>query len=186
MNGFEWNKVFGAVILAALIASLAGFAARETMMVEPSEKIAFPVDQLKLTDETAPGGAVVEEPKIDPIEDLLASANVEEGQKLSRLCAACHNFEKDGPNKVGPNLWGIVGAPHAHREDFTCSEALKAMRDKKWTYADLNEFLFSPKRYVPGTKMAFIGIKSTQDRANLIAWLRTLSDNPEPLPPGKP
>lgn len=185
MNSFEWNKIFGAIVLASLVASLAGFAAREAMHVEPVEKVAFPADQMQLADAPPAGGAPADAPKAEPIEDLLAVADVAAGQKNSRLCAACHSFDKGGPNKLGPNLWGIVGSAHGHKEDFNYSPALGAMKDKKWTYDALNQFLFNPRQYASGLKMVFAGIKNTKDRADLIAWLRTLADTPEALPAGK-
>lgn len=189
MHGFEFNKIVGALILAVLIASLSGFVAREAVASEPLEKPAFPVDQLKIASAeptaAAGGGAVAATPAVEPIEALLAAADPAAGQKTSRVCAACHSFDKGGTSKVGPNLYGIVNNVHAHMEGFSYSDAMKALHDKKWTYAELNQYLYNPKEKVPGNKMAFAGIKNTQDRANLIAWLRTLADTPEALPAGK-
>ncbi|MEJ0062172.1 MAG: cytochrome c family protein [Alphaproteobacteria bacterium] len=177
--GFEGNKIFGAILLAMLVAALSGFVARELMEPEIPEKPAYIVEG------TAPAQAVTAAVTAapDPIEALLAGADAAAGQKLSRVCVTCHSFEKDGANKVGPNLWGIVGNVHAHKEDFGgYSEAMKSMHDKTWDYEELNHFLFSPRGYIKGTKMAFAGVTNTKDRANLIAWLRTLADNPAPLP----
>lgn len=184
MHGFEFNKILGALILAILIASLAGFVAREMIEVEPLEKPAFPVDQLQVA-AAAPVGGSAPVVVAEPIEGLLAAADPAAGQKTSRVCAACHSFDKGGAAKVGPNLWGIIGAAHAHAEGFSYSEAMKVLHDKKWTYEDLNQFLFNPKAHVPGTKMAFAGVKNTAERANLIVWLRSLADTPEALPAGK-
>lgn len=113
---------------------------------------------------------------------LLATADVAQGKTVAKKCAACHNFEKGGPNKIGPNLWDIVGAKHAHKEEFSYSDAIKGMHDKEWSYAELDAFLTAPKQYAPGTKMTFVGIKKPEDRAALIAYLRSLSENPKPLP----
>ncbi len=113
---------------------------------------------------------------------LLAAADPAQGQTVAKKCAACHNFEKGGPNKVGPNLWDIVGAKHAHKEDYSYSDAIKGMAGKEWTYAELDAFLTAPKAYAPGTKMTFVGIKKPEDRAALLAYLRSLSDSPKPLP----
>ena len=104
------------------------------------------------------------------------------GETVAKKCAACHNFEKGGPNKVGPNLWDIVGAKHAHKDDYSYSDAIKGMADKEWSYADLDAFLTAPKAYAPGTKMTFPGIKKPEDRAAVITYLRSLSDSPKPLP----
>jgi len=113
---------------------------------------------------------------------LLASADVAAGQRASRACAACHTFDKGGPNRVGPNLYAIVNAPHAHAAGFAYSDVLKRMANEPWEYEDLNGFLANPRTYAPGTKMNFAGIRSVQERANLIAWLRTLADTQAPLP----
>ncbi len=113
---------------------------------------------------------------------LLAAADPAQGQTVAKKCAACHPFEKGGPNKVGPNLWDIVGAKHAHKDDYSYSKAMSDMADKEWSYAELDAFLAAPKTYVPGTKMTFVGIKKPEERAALIAYLRSLSDSPKPLP----
>lgn len=113
---------------------------------------------------------------------LIASADPAEGQKVFGKCKACHNADKGGANQVGPNLWNVVGAAHAHMEGFAYSKVLSEMHSKQWTYEELNAFLTSPKTYAPGTKMTFAGLSKPQDRAAVIAWLRTQSDSPQPLP----
>ena len=180
----ETNKIIGAIVLALLIASVAGFVARESMEPEALDKPAYPVDQLKIAT-AAPTTAAPAAAVIDPIDGLLAAADVAAGQKVAKQCLACHTFEKGAQAKVGPNLWGIVGNVHAHMEGFSYSDAMKALHDKKWTYDELNHFLYNPKAYISGTKMALAGVRDTKDRANLVAWLRTLADTPEPLPAGK-
>ncbi|MER2520007.1 MAG: cytochrome c family protein [Bdellovibrionales bacterium] len=116
---------------------------------------------------------------------MLASANPDAGKAYAKTCAACHSFDKSGANKVGPNLYGIVGAKHAHMPGFKYSDAMKALADKVWTFEALDEYLRSPKTAIPGNRMAYAGIKSDKDRVNVIAWLRALSDKPEPLPTPK-
>ena len=128
-----------------------------------------------------PGGAGKAPATAEPIDALLAQANVEHGKDVAKKCAACHTFGKGEPNKIGPNLYGIVNNKHAHREDFAFSAAMKAMQGN-WTYDELNTFLFKPQAHVPGTKMTFAGLPKTQDRADVIAYLRSLADSPAPLP----
>ena len=113
---------------------------------------------------------------------LIAAADAAAGEKVFGKCKACHTVAKGGPNGVGPNLWNVVGAPHAHTEGFSYSSAITGMHDKKWTYEDLSAFLASPKTYAPGTKMTFAGLKKPEERAAVIAYLRNQSDSPMPLP----
>ncbi len=118
---------------------------------------------------------------IAPILALLASADITAGEKLSKKCVACHSFNSGGKNKVGPNLWNILNQSKASKDGYSYSKALKEFGGE-WDYQSLNAFLLKPKNYINGTKMNFSGLKKTKDRANIIAWLRSLSDNPEPLP----
>lgn len=122
-----------------------------------------------------------EAPAASGIAVLIAAADPEQGKKNSRKCTACHSFDKGGKNKIGPNLWDIVGQPIAAREGFKYSGALKGLGGD-WTYESLDAFLAAPKTFARGTKMTFRGVKDETDRANLIAWMRSRSDNPAPLP----
>jgi cytochrome c len=112
---------------------------------------------------------------------LIAAADPAHGQTVAKKCLTCHSFEQGGPAKVGPNLWNVVGGPHAHMEGFKYSEAMKSSGGT-WDYAALDQYLLNPKAYIPGNRMTFPGIKKAEDRAAVIAYLRTLSDNPVPLP----
>lgn len=178
MSGFEWNKVMGAVLLAGLIASLAGFFSR--VMVHPVElkENAYVVEVAE--DTTAAGDAGAKDTGPGDIKAMLAKADVAKGQKLSSKCTSCHNFEEGGATKIGPDLYNIVGAKQASK-DFAYSAALTGKKGT-WTYDELNHWLYNPKDYAPGTKMVFVGLKKDDERADLIAWLRTLSPSPIPLP----
>ncbi|WP_020187146.1 cytochrome c family protein [Methylopila sp. 73B] len=112
---------------------------------------------------------------------LVAAADVKKGEAVAKKCGACHSFDKGGPAKAGPNLYGIVGLKHAHMEGFGYSAAMKATSDKVWDVDNLGHWLESPKAYVPGTSMAFAGIKSPEERAALIAYLNKNSDAPVDL-----
>jgi cytochrome c len=172
------NKVAAAVLSAGLLAMITGFIAHQLYHPEMPEKqayvIAEGVQAASTQTASAPAGP-------QPITPLLANASAENGEKVAKKCASCHTFEKGGPNKIGPNLWNIVGAKTAHMDGFSYSGAMQGT-EKQWDYEALSEFLYSPRNYIKGTKMTFAGLKKDQDRADVIAYLRTLSDSPKPLP----
>ena len=120
-------------------------------------------------------------PEAADIGTLLAKATPDAGQKVFNQCKACHTGDKGGPNRVGPNLWDVVGRGKASASGFAYSDAIKA-KGGTWTYEDLNHFLANPKAFAPGTRMTFIGLKRAEDRAAVIAHLRSFSDSPKPLP----
>jgi cytochrome c len=171
MNGFEFNKLLAAILLAMLIAMVTGFIAHRLVSPAKLEKNVYVVEGVAAPTDSGAPAAPAGPPAIEP---FMAKANVEAGQKYARVCQTCHNFDKGGPAMIGPNLYGVVGGPHAHMAGFDYSDAMKAMHDKIWTVDELNEFLYNPRAHVPGTKMTFVGIKNDQDRANVIAWLKTL------------
>ena len=176
MNSFEVNKVLGAVLGALLFAAGSGFVAELIYHPKPAGNAGY-----DLPEPQPEAAAAAPEAKVEPIAVRLASANVEKGEAGTKACHACHNFEKGGPNKVGPDLYGVVERPKASHPGFDYSAALKE-KGGTWTYADLDGFLTNPKGYVKGTKMAYAGIASPQERANVIAYLRTLAETPKPLP----
>ena len=100
---------------------------------------------------------------------VLPNADVAAGKTISAKCEQCHDLSKGGPNKIGPNLYGVVDRPRASHPGFDYSGAMKAKNDP-WTYDELFKYLKSPQRYVPGTKMTFAGLPRAQDRINLIAY----------------
>lgn len=111
---------------------------------------------------------------------LLASADPKAGDRRAALCKSCHTFDKGGANGTGPNLWGIVGRPVAGHAGFNYTGALKAAGGE-WTFDRLSSFLENSQAYIPGTAMVQRFPKAEQ-RAELIAYLNTLSDSPLPLP----
>ncbi|MCB1651511.1 MAG: cytochrome c family protein [Alphaproteobacteria bacterium] len=178
MNSFQFNKIFAAVLVAGITAMLSGFISGKLVHAENLEQDAVPI---VVAEAATSGAGEAKAAGPEAITGLLATADVTKGEKLSKACAACHSFDKGGPDKVGPNLWGVVGGPKAHKADFAYSSGM-AKKGGNWDYASLNEFLWKPKNYVKGTKMSYAGLKKTQDRADIIAWLRTLSDSPVALP----
>lgn len=110
-----------------------------------------------------------------PIAELMASADAAKGERAFAKCKACHTVNEGGKNGIGPNLWGIVGRTPGTVAGFSYSDAMKAHSDKPWTIETLSEFLESPKDYAKGTKMSFVGLKKAGERADVIAYLKTLS-----------
>ncbi len=180
MSSLEMNKIVGAVLLAGLVAMVTGFVAHELVNTERQggEATGAQVATAPAAGETPAAPTAV----IEPVSGLLAKADVAMGQQVAQKCQACHDFNKGGPNKVGPNLWGIVGSHPAEVPNYSFSDAMQARKDKTWTFEELDAFLASPKTDVSGTKMTFPGLPKPQDRADVIAWLRQQSDSPVPLP----
>jgi cytochrome c len=175
----EVNKAVAAVLVAGIAFFVTGTIGiglvREHFPKEAAIKI-----------EGAPsggGGPAAPAPvELPPIAPLLATADEKAGEAVAKkVCSACHTFGQGQPAGVGPNLYGVIGAPHGHMQGFNYSEALKSIKGP-WTYEELNHWLFKPSLVAPGTRMAFAGIPSEKERANVIAYLRTLSASPEPLP----
>lgn len=180
MNSFEVNKWFGGLVLALLVAWLSGFVAEKVLSPEVLHEAAYKIDLGVATANAAEAAPAAEE--LPPVGPLLASADPAKGEQLVKACAACHSFDKGGANKVGPALWDIVNSNRARLgEGFAYSAAMKGAGGT-WTYDNLNTFLAKPRQAVPGTKMAFAGMAKPEDRAAVIAYLRTLSDSPAPLP----
>lgn len=167
----EQNKIFAAILVAGIIAMLSGFVTNKIFHHDPLAENAYPIEVAE-ADPVAGGDAKPAGP--EPIEDLMASADIAEGEKLSKVCATCHTFDNGGAAKVGPNLFRIVGSKHAHMDGFAYSDALKAKAGETWTREALNEFLWNPKKAVPGTKMVYVGMKKPEQRAAMIKWLETL------------
>ncbi|NGO52006.1 c-type cytochrome [Allomesorhizobium camelthorni] len=180
MDSFEFNKLIGALLGAVFIVFSISIVS-DTIFASPSpEKPGFIIEAAE--EEPAEGPAA---PVEEPIAVLLASANPEAGAAVFKKCTACHTAESGGANKVGPNLWNIVNRPLASHEGFAYSAAMKEFAQGGsvvWDYEHLSNFLASPKGYIKGTAMGFAGVKKPDERANLIAYLRTLSDSPAPLP----
>ncbi|UDF30919.1 UNVERIFIED_ORG: cytochrome c family protein [Roseateles sp. XES5] len=181
MNSYV-NMGVGALLGTVFVLMSVSIASEGIFHSGEPEKEGFAIVAEETGGEAAGGG---EEAKGTPIATLLASADAAAGETVFKKCASCHTPEKGGPNKVGPNLWDIVNRPIASHEGFSYSAGMTTFSEGHkvvWDFDHLNYFLEAPKKHVPGTAMGFAGLKKEDERANLIAYLHTLSDNPAPLP----
>jgi len=178
MNSFELNKILGAILGTCLITLALNIGAGAIFAPEKPSKPGYNIAVKEQGEGEKGGGA--KEPE-QPIEALLAKASVEKGQAAAKQCQACHTFEKGGPNRVGPNLWGIVNRARASEAGFNYSAPMKG-KGGNWSFDELNKFLANPRGYIPGTAMTFAGLSRAEQRADVIDFLHTLSDNPAPLP----
>jgi len=178
MDSFELNKTLGAV-LGTCLALLALNITASALFSPPLP--AKPGIEIAVAEQHDTGAKPAAAAPEEPIEKLLASATPERGEQVAKPCTTCHTFTKGGATKIGPNLWGVVDRPKGSEPGFAYSDAIKS-KGGKWTVDDLSAFLASPRAYVPGTKMSFAGLPKASDRANVIAYLNSLSDNPAPLP----
>ena len=177
MNGFEWNKLAAAICIAGIIFMLAGYL---TDAIYHPEALSQP--KIAGLDNIAPTGASAQqEVKEIVIGQLMSRANVEKGKSNFKKCASCHSAEKDGGNRVGPNLWDVVGRNIASHAGYNYSQVFQDHKGS-WGYEELYHYLSSPKKFIPGNKMAFVGLQNPEDVADMIAYLRGQSDNPKPLP----
>ncbi len=182
MNSYV-NMAVGALLATVFVMMSVSIASEGIFHSAAPEKEGFAIVAAEPAGGEAAGGEAA--PAAVPIAQLLAKADAKAGETVFKKCQACHSGEKGGPNKVGPDLWSIVDRPVASHEGFAYSAAMKDFSkggSEHWTFDNLNHFLTAPKAFVKGTAMGFAGLKKDEERANLIAYLRTLADTPVPLP----
>ncbi|MDR6816227.1 cytochrome c [Neorhizobium sp. 2083] len=181
MNSYV-NMAAGALLATVFVMMSVSIASEGIFHSEVPEKPGFAI---VAAEEPAAGEAAAPAASAVPIAQLLVKADAKAGEAVFKKCQSCHSGEKGGPNKVGPDLWGIVDRPIAGHEGFSYSAGMKDFSKagaEHWTFDNLNHFLTAPKAFVKGTAMGFAGLKNDGERANLIAYLRTLSDSPVALP----
>ena len=178
MSAFELNKWIGAFLATFLLVMVLNLLS-DALFSDHHDRNgpAFLVEVAEAVSHAASEQTGVTE----SLSSLLLAADQDAARRTAKICAICHTFKLGGANKIGPNLWDIVGRAKATREDFSYSSTL-ANLGGVWNYETLDAFLTSPKTFAPGTKMVFPGIKKPELRANMIVYLRTFSDNPIALP----
>jgi len=179
MNSFEVNKIIGAILGTLLFVMGIGFLA-EAIYAPRHTGPGYALPSPEGTEVASTKTEVV----ATPLPVLLANASAEDGAKVAKKCVSCHNFGEGEGNKTGPHLYDVVGRPIASISDFSYSDAMHTVADEHgtWTYEGLNDFITNPKKYAPGTKMGFGGLSKEEDRANLLAYLQSLSHDPVPFP----
>ncbi|HKR17172.1 cytochrome c family protein [Rhizorhapis sp.] len=166
------NTIAGWVLFAGIIAMGAGIVSAEVFHSGRPEKMGYPIEGVETEGEGGESGP--------SIATLLATADPAKGEAVFKKCVACHTINQGGANGIGPNLYATVGKPHGHAAGFAYSDALKGVPGN-WTFEALNEWLTSPRKYAPGTKMTFAGLGNPEDRANVIAYINSQGSN-LPLP----
>ena len=178
MNAFEFNKIAGAVLTALLLV----FGLKTLFEIKMVEAIPAKPGLVLPVTAAASGGVVAPVAfSFDAVKGLLAKASAEAGEDTFKKCAACHSPGKGGENKVGPNLWGVIGRKLGAHGGFAYSDAVKA-KGGEWTWEALATYLYNPRDSIPGNKMAFAGIQDNQDLADVLVYLRKLADSPAALP----
>src|SRR5689334_2183223 len=177
MDSFELNKIMGAVLFTCLCLLSLNIGAEA---LYHQAKPAKPGFEVAVTEKPAAGGPAAAAQE-EPIEKLFAAATIEKGENAAKKCAACHTFAKGEPNRVGPNLYGVVGRERGSATGFNYSAGMKG-KPGKWTVEDLNHFLQNPKGFIPGISMGFAGVPRGSERADLITFLNSKSDSPMYLP----
>ena len=180
MDSFELNKIIAAVLMTALIVIGINKLADSIFYVQNPKQSAYKVEGVELASSAGIKADVKEVVQLD-IKAILALGDETHGKKVFKKCSACHIVAKGGKNLIGPALYGVVGRASASIPDYAYSSALKA-HGKNWSFEELNAFLLKPRSYIKGTKMAYAGLRKDKDRASVILYLNSQSDNSLPRP----
>ena len=182
MDSFEINKIIASILLTALIIIGIGKIVDILFYVEKPKLSAYKVEGID-QDSSSQQKSVKTEQAVEAVDikTLLAMGDLSHGEKVFKKCTACHMIAADGKNKIGPNLWGVIGRTAGAIDDYNYSKAMKAYA-KEWTFEEMNSYLIKPQAHIKGTKMAFAGLRKENDRASVIKYLNQNSDSPLPLP----
>ena len=173
---FEMNKVLASLLTALIVGMVTGLIAEGLVSPKKLETNAYQIVATETSGATEAAAPADEKPApLTP--EMLAAADPVKGEQIAKKCLQCHTFEKGGPNRIGPNLYGVVGRARATEPGFTYSDAVKKLGGN-WQPQDIAAFIFNPRKYAPGTKMTFEGLPKPQDRADVLAFLNKNSDSP--------
>ncbi len=182
MDSFEINKIIASILLTALIIIGIGKIVDILFYVEKPKMSAYKVEGIDQTVSTKETTSKTEKAaEAVDIKQLLAMGDLAHGEKVFKKCSACHMIAADGKNKIGPNLWGVIGRKAGAINDYSYSKAMLAYA-KEWTFEEMNSYLIKPQAYIKGTKMAFAGLRKEKDRASVILYMNSKSSNPKALP----
>jgi len=181
MDSFEINKIIAAILLTALIVIGIGKFTDILFHVEKPKESAYKIEGLEVTEASASLNPEKKVEEIVNISQLLALGDLAHGEKVFKKCSACHMIASGGKNMIGPNLWGVIGRTAGSVSDYKYSKAMVAYA-KQWNFEEMNGYLIKPQAYIKGTKMAFAGLRKEKDRASVILYLNSKSDNPKLLP----
>ncbi|MGV3555667.1 MAG: c-type cytochrome [Croceibacterium sp.] len=175
----RFNTIAGWTLFAGIVAlGLSSISSRifHADSHEAPEVAGFPIQ----------GVEIVEGATGPDLGTLLAAADPAAGEKVFAKCVSCHTADQGGAHGIGPNVYAIIGKPIGkHAAGFAYSSAL-ADHGGDWNYENLDKWLASPAGFAPGTKMSFAGLSKPEDRANVIAFLKSKGGGPEYPAPAAP
>ena len=180
MDSFEINKIVAAILMVALLIIGIGKLSDIIFYVEKPKTPGYAVEVDNAVNTSTKSISETTEDKIN-ISSLMALGDLAHGEKVFKKCAACHSIVKGGKNNIGPALYNVVGRKVGAVNDYKYSKALSAY-EKEWTFEELNGYLIKPAKWIKGTKMAFAGLRKEKDRASVILYMNSKSNNPKPLP----
>ena len=182
MDSFEINKIIASILLTALIIIGIGKIVDVLFYVEKPKISAYKVEGIdQSTSDKETSVKSVKAVEAVDIKALLAMGDLAHGEKVFKKCSACHMIAADGKNKIGPNLWGVIGRTAGAVDNYNYSKAMKAYA-KVWSFEEMNSYLIKPQAYIKGTKMAFAGLRKEKDRASVILYMNSKSASPKALP----
>ncbi len=174
MPSFEWNKIIASVLTAMIVAMVSGILASQLVRPKRLEHPVYVPPGAEAGAAAATASAPDQAAAPEPIAQSLAKADPKHGEQVAKVCLQCHTFNKGEPNKIGPNLFGVMEENIGGVPNYQFSQALLAHKGEKWDPDKLNVWLAKPQEFAKGTKMTFPGLPKGQDRADVVAYLESL------------